>query len=115
MLTQHHRQRIRRSSLLALTDEVKYAKLASAVFNTYMMGMYYRNIPVDLNNGHQQTLVGLSSFEVIHEDILKEIVPTYDFLYEYLNKEMPENMPFYAAAFKKWADNIIQNGVPHNN
>lgn len=98
-----------------LTDEVKYAKLASAVFNTYMMGMYYRNIPVDLNNGHQQTLVGLSSFEVIHEDILKEIVPTYDFLYTYLNKEMPENMPFYSATFKKWANNIIQNGVPHNN
>lgn len=24
-------------------------------------------------------------------------------------------MDIYAGAFKKWADNIIDNGVPHNN
>ena len=24
-------------------------------------------------------------------------------------------MSIYAGAFKKWADNIIANGVPHNN
>ncbi len=24
-------------------------------------------------------------------------------------------MEIYAGAFKKWADNIIANGVPHNN
>ena len=48
-------------------------------FDTYMQGIYYRNVPVDLNHGHQQTLVGMTSFEVIHEDILKDIVPLYDF------------------------------------
>lgn len=98
-----------------MTGEKKYAKLASGVFDTYMTGIYYRNVPVDLNHGHQQTLVGMSSFEVIHEDILDELVPLYDFLHDYLKANYTEKMPIYASAFKKWADNIITNGVPHNN
>ena len=98
-----------------LTGEERYAKLAAGVFDTYMTGIYYRNVPIDLNHGHQQTLVGMSSFEVIHEDILYDIVPLYDFLYDYLNTRHTDKMDIYAGAFKKWADNIIANGVPHNN
>lgn len=98
-----------------LTDEEPYARLAAGVFDTYMQGIYYRNVPVDLNYGHQQTLVGMSSFEVIHEDILYEIVPLYDFLHGYLATRYTDKMDIYAGAFKKWADNIIANGVPHNN
>ena len=98
-----------------LTDEDKYASLARDVFDMYMTGMYYRNVPVDLNHGHQQTLVGLSSFEVIHENILDELIPLYDFLYSDLKKNKAEKMSIYAATFKKWADNIIDHGVPHNN
>ena len=102
-------------SFTGLTGEEKYAKLAAGVFDTYMTGIYYRNVPIDLNHGHQQTLVGMSSFEVIHEDILYDIVPLYDFLYDYLNTRHTDKMDIYAGAFKKWADNIIANGVPHNN
>lgn len=98
-----------------MTDEEKFAKLAAGVFDTYMTGIYYRNIPVDLNHGHQQTLVGMTSFEVIHEDALHIAVPLYDFLYNYLKANYPDKMNIYAGAFKKWADNIITNGVPHNN
>lgn len=98
-----------------LTGKEEYARMAASVFDTYMTGIYYRNVPVDLNNGHQQTLVGMSSFEVIHEDIIKSLVPLYDFLYTYLSETKPEKMDIYASAFKKWAENIIANGVPHNN
>ena len=98
-----------------LTDKEEYARMAASVFDTYMTGIYYRNVPVDLNNGHQQTLVGMSSFEVIHEDIIRSLVPLYDFLYTYLSETKPEKMEIYASAFKKWADTIIANGVPHNN
>lgn len=98
-----------------LTEEESYARMAAGVFDTYMAGIYYRNVPVDLNHGHQQTLVGMSSFEVIHEDILNELVPLYDFLYDYLSRHYARRLPLYAAAFKKWAENIIANGVPHNN
>lgn len=98
-----------------LTDNEKYARLAGSVFDTYMTGIYYRNVPVDLNHGHQQTLVGMTSFEVIHEDAINALVPLYDFLFDYLKAKYPEKMDIYADAFKKWADNIIDNGVPHNN
>ena len=98
-----------------MTDEEKFAKLAAGVFDTYMTGIYYRNVPIDLNHGHQQTLVGLTSFEVIHEDALHIAVPLYDFLYNYLKANYPDKMEIYAGAFKQWADNIIANGVPHNN
>ncbi|HET7733306.1 MAG TPA: heparinase II/III family protein [Paludibacter sp.] len=98
-----------------ITGDEKYATLARGIFDTYMTGMYYRNVPIDLNNGHQQTLVSLSSFEVIHEDIITELVPLYDFLHEDLLKNKATNMDIYGATFKKWADNLIQNGVPHNN
>jgi len=98
-----------------ITGEKKYAELATSVFDTYMTGIYYRNVPKDLNHGHQQTLVGMSSFEVIHEDALNALVPLYDFLYDYLKTTKADKMDVYAGAFKKWADNIIDNGVPHNN
>lgn len=98
-----------------MTGERKYADLATSVFDTYMTGIYYRNVPKDLNNGHQQTLVGMSSFEVIHEGALDALVPLYDFLFDYLKTAKADKMDIYAGAFKKWADNIIDNGVPHNN
>lgn len=98
-----------------LTEDERYARLTAGVFDTYMQGIYYRHVPIDLNHGHQQTLVGMSSFEVIHEDILKDIVPLYDFLYGYLRSQYADRLDIYAGAFKKWADNIIANGVPHNN
>ena len=98
-----------------LTGKEEYASMAASVFDTYMTGIYYRNVPIDLNNGHQQTLVGMSSFEVIHEDIIKSLVPLYDLLYQYLYNTRQDKMQIYASAFKKWAENIIANGVPHNN
>lgn len=98
-----------------ITGDKKYAELAASVFDTYMTGIYYRNVPKDLNNGHQQTLVGMSSFEVIHEDALNALVPLYDFLFDYLKTAKADKMDIYSGAFKKWADNIIANGVPHNN
>lgn len=98
-----------------ITGEEKYARLARNVFDVYMTGIYYRHVPIDLNHGHQQTLVGMTSFEVIHEDIINVLVPLYDFLYYDLKKNRSDKMPVYTAAFKKWADNLIQNGVPHNN
>ena len=98
-----------------LTKDEKYGRFALDIFNTYMMGMYYRNEPIDLGNGHAQTLVGLSTFEVIQERILNELAYTYDFLYSYIQENQVDDIDMYAATFKKWIDISIQNGVPHNN
>lgn len=97
------------------TGEEKYGKFAYDIFNTYLSGMYYRKEPVDLNKGHDQTLVGLSSFEVIHEDVLEPLTACYDFLYGYLHKYHKSKLDIYATTFKNWADIIIKNGVPFNN
>lgn len=32
-----------------------------------------------------------------------------------MKTDKADKMDIYAGAFKKWADNIIDNGVPHNN
>lgn len=97
------------------SGDERYAQLAAKVLDVFLAGLYYRNVPIDLNHGHQQTLVGLTSFEVIHEDVVNETTETYDFLHDYLQKTHPDRMNIYAEAMKKWADNIIANGVPHNN
>lgn len=98
-----------------LTDDEKYGKFAYDVFDTYMTGMYYRNEPIDLGNGHAQTLVGMSTFEVIQEGILHDLAAYYDFLYPYIQKNNKEKTTIFEIAFKKWIDVTIKNGVPHNN
>lgn len=111
-----------------LTGNEKYAKFAFDVFDTYLMGMYYRTEPIDLNNGHAQTLTGMSTFEVIQEGVLNELAYTYDFLYNYIVKIEPEVLAgrtgfpeneglraAYEATLKKWIDITIKNGVPQNN
>ena len=98
-----------------LTDDESYARLAFGVFDTYLMGMYYRTEPKDISNGHAQTLVGLSTFEVIQERILNELSYTFDFLHGYIVDNYPEKIEKYAETLKKWIDISIKNGVPHNN
>lgn len=97
------------------TGDERHARFAADIFDTYMTGLYYRNVPVDINHGQQQTLVGLTSFEVIHEDIAVPAAECYDYLHDYLAARRSNKIAVYEEAFRKWADNIIANGVPHNN
>ncbi len=98
--------------LYARTGDAAYRRLALPVLDTYLRGIYFRNVPHDLNRGHQQTLVGMASFEVIHEDIVNEVTE----LYRLLKRDAPlPGEDTYDAALKKWADCIVAGGVPHNN
>lgn len=99
------------AKVYAATGEERYAKAALGVFDTYMKGIYYRAVPFDLNHGHQQTLVGMTTFEVIHEDAVNETTEIYQLLGDYITADRN----IYEDAFRKWADNIVANGVPHNN
>ena len=98
-----------------LEDDEPFAQFAFDLFDTYMMGMYYRNEPIDLMNGHIQTLVGLECFQVIHENTLVYASELYDFLHGYIEKNHPDKIEKYDATLKKWTDQIIKNGVPQNN
>jgi len=101
--------------LYNLTGDDGYARLAAEVFDTYMTGLYYREVPVDILHTHQQTLVGLTSMEVIHEDTALPAAECYDLLYNYLRTEYPSKISIYEGTFRKWCDVIIAGGVPHNN
>ena len=97
--------------IYAATGDMRYGKMAAKVFDVYMKGIAYRNVPTDLNHGHQQTLVGMTTFEVIHEDIINELTQ----MYPLIRNLVKESQPIIEMGFKKWAENIIANGVPHNN
>ena len=97
--------------IYAATGDERYGKMAAKVFDVFMKGIAYRNVPIDLNHGHQQTLVGMTTFEVIHEDIINELTQ----MYPLIKNLMKEDQPIIEMGFKKWAENIIANGVPHNN
>ncbi len=98
-----------------LEGDERYAKFAFDIFDTYMQGMYYRSEPIDLNNGHIQTLVGLTCYQVIHESILTDIAEIYDFMNSYFVANHAEKMASYEVTMKRWIDLIIKNGVPQNN
>lgn len=94
------------------TGERRYADMALPVLTTFLKGIYHRNVPVDLNHGQMQTLVGMTTFEVIHEDAVCEISEMYPILRPLMPKD---DQQVCDGALKKWAENIIANGVPHNN
>ena len=98
-----------------LRSDDKYGKFAFDILDTYLNGIYYRNPVVDLNNGHAQTLAGITTFEVIQEHIIPELACYYDFLYGYIDENYPEKKDVFEASLKKMIDQTIKNGVPHNN
>lgn len=97
--------------IYAATGDMRYGQMAAKVFDVYMKGIAYRNVPIDLNHGHQQTLVGITTFEVIHEDVINELTQ----MYPLIKPLVKDDQAVIEAGFKKWAENIIANGVPHNN
>lgn len=103
------------SFLYWLENDKRFAEFSYDIFHTYMEGMSYRSEPIDLLNGHIQTLVGLTNFQVIHENVLTDIAELYDFLHQYIEAKHPENIKMYDATIKRWIDQIIKNGVPQNN
>lgn len=100
------------SAVYAATGEEPYARLAAGVMDTYLKGIYYRNRPQDINHGHIETILGMASFEVIHEDCINSLVAILANLGSYVQ---PGDRQLYHAALKKWAEVIIEGGVPHNN
>ena len=98
-----------------LEGDERYAKFAFDIFHTYVEGMSYRGEPIDLLKGHIQTLVGFTSFQVIHENVLITLAEGYDFLHPYIESNHADRIPMYDTTIKRWTDQIIKNGVPQNN
>lgn len=97
-----------------LHGEEKYAIFASDILIPYIEGMHHRDPPLTVENHKNIDLMGLQTFEVIHEGVIKPMVSTYDFLHTYL-VEQKKDIDMMQAVFKKWAEQEIKYGVPGNN
>jgi hypothetical protein len=85
------------------------------ILDTYLSGMRYRELPVDLRRGHDQNIVGLQSYEVIHEDIVVPLTEAYALLGHFVDAQPGGKRAVFDAALRQWADVILLNGVPWNN
>ncbi len=115
--TNENIMRIARDAALVyfVEKDEDYARFAHHLFDFYCHGLYYRNEPVDLNKGKEQNVIGLTSFQVIKENIVDELAECYDFLYDYIQENYREENFVYTTSLKKLAEIIIKNGVPDNN
>ncbi len=100
--------------LFWLTEEVRYAKFATDILMKYVEGMHHREPPLTVENHRNAKLMGLQTFEVIHERIIVPVTITYDFLYPYL-KANGKDIAMINAVLKKWVEQEIKFGVPDNN
>ena len=102
------------SFLFWLFGDTTYAAFAADILMIYLEGMYHRDPPQTVGNHHNADLMGLQTFEVIHEGVIKPITLSYDFLFSYL-KEKNKDLELIQKVFKKWAEQEIKYGVPGNN
>ena len=100
--------------LFWLTNEARYANFAADILMKYVEGMHHREPPLTVGNHRNAKLMGLQTFEVIHERIVVPITVAYDFLYPYL-KENGKDIDMINAVLKKWVEQEIKFGVPDNN
>lgn len=92
-----------------------YARMAHNVLTTYMRGVLHTNMPVDLDHGHMQTLYGLQTQEVIHEETVPHLTEIYRILRDRGELRDVAEQTDIENGFRHWADIIEANGVPHNN
>lgn len=96
------------------TGQEKYAKFSSDILWTYVNGMYHRSNPKTFENHGNARIIGLATFEVIHEGITVPLAVIYDYLYDYLI-ETDKDVSVIQAVFKRWADRIIEGGSSGGN
>ncbi len=100
-----------------LKGDQRYAKFAYDILMKYVDGMYYREAPISEIDHRSSHIVGLTSFEVIHERVLNYLPLCYDFLGSYIAQQptAAQDKNRVDVVLKKFAEQMIKNGVPDNN
>jgi hypothetical protein len=96
------------------TGEEKYAKFAADVIWPYVEGMYYRSNPITVEDHSKAGIIGLATFEVIHEGVTIPLAVAYDYLYDYLI-ETGRDVKMAQDLFRRWSDRIIEGGGSEGN
>lgn len=97
-----------------LTGDEDYAKFAADIFWTYTNGMYHRNNPKTYENHRSKGIIGLATFEVIHEGVTVPLAITYDYLHDYLVKQ-GKDISIVEDVLRRWSDRIIEGGGSKGN
>jgi hypothetical protein len=96
------------------TGEEKYAKFAADITWTYIEGLYYRSNPITYENHDKAGIIGLVTFEVIHEGISQSVAVSYDYLHDYLAAQ-GKDLTKAQDLFRRWSDRIIEGGGSQGN
>lgn len=96
------------------TDEEKYAKFAADILWTYVYGLHFRANPETYENHERAHIIGVATFEVIHERITAPLAVAYDFLRAYL-VDAGRDLALIDGVLKRWADRIIEGGFGRGN
>lgn len=98
-----------------VTGEERYAKVALPVLWTYMDGFQHVLPPrIEDPDSGSAKIIGTTSFEVIHEDILMRISECYDFIHPYL-VESGKDSEVIQRGIKRMVDRIIEGGLREGN
>ncbi len=98
-----------------LEGDEAYAKLADGVLWTYMHGFSYKTAPeFPPSDEGMARIIGMTSFEVIHEDIVTPLSLCYDFLHDYLQKE-GRDVVLVQNQLKRMIDRVIEGGFADGN
>jgi Heparinase II/III-like protein len=98
-----------------LNGDEKYAKYAGEILCTYMNGFSYVQPPrLPPGDRSMAGIIGVTSFEVIHEDVVTPISVSYDFLYDYL-KSHGKDVTIIQTGLKRFANRVIAGGSAEGN
>ncbi|HEY1661680.1 MAG TPA: serine hydrolase [Verrucomicrobiae bacterium] len=91
-----------------VTGDETYAKYADQILMTYMNGFSYMQPPKILEGGGGE-VIGFDSFEVIHEDVVTPLAESYDFIYDYMQRQ-GEDVQLVQNQLKRMGDRVIAGG-----
>jgi CubicO group peptidase (beta-lactamase class C family) len=98
-----------------VTGDEKYARYASEILWTYMEGFSYVQSPrYDAGDKGTAAIIGMTSFEVIHENVMLPLSESYDFLYSYL-KTNGKDVGLIQKQLQRMSDRVVAGGSSEGN
>jgi hypothetical protein len=92
-----------------ISGDEKYARFASDVLWAYLHALSQTQMPQDESGKLPNKIIGLTSFEVIHEQSMPPLGQAYDFLHDYLAVHHFD-LNLIQAQLKRLADRVIDAG-----
>lgn len=98
-----------------ITGDERYARFASSAIWTYMQGFAYVTPPkLPPGDESMRGIIGSTSFEVIHEDVVTPIAISYDFCHDELVHE-GKDVSVIQQGLKRMIDRVIDGGSREGN